>query len=161
MTRSAARARNAPPRPPRHQNPRRPAPAQRPRRWRRPRLPFPPIVSGFLLAGAALAAVTAWMIAAHLHTGALVAYVAGVNLATFGAYAYDKCVAGSESPLWRVPEAVLHLLALAGGTPAAFMGQHLLRHKTRKTGFRSWFWVIVAIQAAAVAGWAWASAGRA
>ena len=118
---------------------------------RRPYLPFRPIVAGFLLAGAALTAATAWLLASRLQTGALVAYFAGVNLTTFGAYLYDKSVAGGN--LWRVPETVLHLLALAGGTPAAFAGQYLLRHKTRKAGFRAWLWVIVAVQGLAVAGW--------
>ena len=131
------------------------------RRWRRPRLPFPPIVLGFLLAGAALTTVTAWLLASQLHASALLAYVTGVNLTTFGAYLYDKSVAGSGAPLWRVPEAVLHLLALAGGTPAAFAGQHVLRHKTQKAGFRTCFWVIVAVQVAALVGWVWGSAGEA
>ena len=139
----------------------RPGPrAAAPRPWRRPRLPFPPIVAGFLIAGASLTAVTAWLLASRLHTGALLAYVAGVNLTTLGAYLYDKSVAGSAAALWRVPEAVLHLLALAGGTPAAFAGQQLLRHKTRKPGFRAWSWAIVAIQLAAIGVWAWRVAGR-
>jgi uncharacterized membrane protein YsdA (DUF1294 family) len=125
------------------------------RPWRRPRLPFPPIVGGFFLAGMALAASTAWLLAARFNVGALVAYLAGVNVATSAAYLYDKSVATSGTALWRVPEAALHLLALAGGTPAAFAAQRLLRHKTRKDGFRTWFWVIVTVQAAAVAGWLW------
>ena len=128
--------------------------------WRRPRLPFPPIVGGFLLGGIALTAATAWLVASRLHTGALLAYAAGINLTTLGAYAYDKSVAAGSATLWRVPEAVLHLLALAGGTPAAFAAQQLLRHKTRKPGFRTWFWVIVAIQAAALGGWLWGVSQR-
>jgi uncharacterized membrane protein YsdA (DUF1294 family) len=155
MTRRAATRRNDA-RPARRDEwgPRRPEP------WRRPRLPFPPIVGGFLLAGAVLTAATAWLLVSHLHAGALVAYVAGVNLTTLGAYLYDKSVASAGAALWRVPEAVLHLLALAGGTPAAFAGQQLLRHKTSKPAFRTWFWVIVAIQAAALAGWVWGATHR-
>ena len=143
---------------------RRPAPP--PRRagssrapWRRPRLPFPPIVGGFLILGALLTAATAWLLSARLEAGALLAYLTGVNLTTFGAYLYDKSVAGSTLALWRVPEAVLHLLALAGGTPAAFAGQHVLRHKTRKEAFRAWFWVIAAVQVAAVGAWVWGTRG--
>lgn len=134
------------------------APAARP--WRRPRLPFPPIVGGFLLAGALLTTFTAWLLASQFRTGALLAYVAGVNLTTLGAYAYDKSVAGNTAH-WRVPEVVLHLLALAGGTPAAFVGQYVLRHKTRKAGFRNWFWVIAIVQSAAVAVWVWRESHRA
>ena len=153
--RSAATRRPPPPRPYRDDRP-----AARPRPWRRPRLPFPPIVAGFLLAGTVVTTLTAWFVSSRLHAGALLAYVVGVNLTTFGAYLYDKSVSGAETGLWRVPEAVLHLLALAGGTPAAFAGQQALRHKTRKPGFRTWFWVIVAIQAAALAGWAWGASVR-
>jgi uncharacterized membrane protein YsdA (DUF1294 family) len=152
MRRSAA----PPKRPSRAPKPRGNAPA---RRWRRPRLPFPPIVGGFLLVGALLTAATAWLLVARLQFGALLAYVAGINLATLGAYLYDKSVAGASVGFWRVPEAVLHLLALAGGTPAALAGQQLLRHKTRKADFQLWFWVIVAVQAVAVIGWLWV-AGR-
>ena len=108
----------------------------------------------------ALAASTAWLLAARFNVGALVAYLAGVNLATFAAYLYDKSVAASGTALWRVPEAALHLLALAGGTPGAFAARRLLRHKTRKEGFRAWFWVIVAVQVAAVIGWLWGSNHR-
>ena len=129
--------------------------------WRRPRLPFPPIVAGFLLAGALLTAATAWLLVSHLHAGALLAYVAGINLATLGAYLYDKSVAAGGVALWRVPEVVLHLLALAGGSPAALAGQQLLRHKTRKPGFRTWFWVILAVQVAALIGWVWGVSYRA
>jgi uncharacterized membrane protein YsdA (DUF1294 family) len=127
---------------------------------RRPRLPFPPIVGGFFVAGMGLAAGMAWLLVSRFNVGALLAYLAGVNLATFFAYLYDKSVAASGTALWRVPEAVLHLLALVGGTPGAFAGQRLLRHKTRKEGFRAWFWIIVAIQVAAVAGLLWGSSHR-
>ena len=112
-----------------------------------------------MILGTLLTAATAWLLSARLEVGALLAYLAGVNLTTLAAYEYDKSVAGSAVALWRVPEAVLHLLALAGGTPAALAGQHLLRHKTRKEGFRAWLWVIVAVQAAVVCGWAWGTHG--
>lgn len=128
----------------------RPAPREP---YRRPYLPFRPIVAGFLIAGAALTTSTAWLLASRLQTGAVLAYLAGVNLTTFGAYLYDKSVAGGG--LWRVPETVLHLLGLAGGTPAAFAGQYLLRHKTRKGGFRAWLWASVTVQALVVGAW-WA-----
>jgi uncharacterized membrane protein YsdA (DUF1294 family) len=120
-------------------------------------LPFRPIVAGFFVSGMGLAAATAWLLASRFNVGVLVGYLVGVNLATFGAYFYDKSVAASGSALWRVPESALHLLALAGGTPAAFAGQRLLRHKTRKEGFRVWFWAIAAVQAAAIAAWLWRS----
>lgn len=124
-------------------------------RGRRLRLPLPPIVGGFVLISVLFTAATAWLLTSRLHAGALVAYFAGVNLTTFGAYLYDKSVAASETPLWRVPEAVLHLLALAGGSLAALAGQQVLRHKTRKPEFRLWFWVIAAVQGGALVAWVW------
>jgi len=123
------------------------------RRWRRPRLPFPPIVGGFVLAAAALTASLAWLLAYRLNFGAVVAYAVAVNATTFFVYAYDKSVAVSGTALWRVPEVALHVLALAGGSPAALAGQQVLRHKTRKGGFRAWFWLIVTLQVLALAAW--------
>ena len=82
----------------------------------------------FTILGACMALVAG---AASRHwTGmpVLLAYLAGVNLATFGLYAYDK--SGAKLGLLRVPENTLHLFALAGGTPSALMAQVLLRHKT-------------------------------
>jgi uncharacterized membrane protein YsdA (DUF1294 family) len=122
----------------------------------RQRLPFRPIVGGFLLAAAAVTALTAWLLADRLNFGALLAFLAGINVSTFAAYAYDKSVArGQGGGLWRVPETVLHVLALAGGTPAAFAGQKLLRHKSVKQPFRAWFWTIVVLQIVALSLWVW------
>lgn len=140
---------------------RRPLAEERPRPspWRRPRLPFRPIVGGFLLAGAAVTAAVTWVLAGRLQWAGVLAYLAGVNLATFFAYVYDKSVARTDPlrrpRLWRVPESVLHVLTLAGGTPGAFAGQRLLRHKTMKQPFRAWFWTIVAVQFVALSLWIW------
>jgi uncharacterized membrane protein YsdA (DUF1294 family) len=72
------------------------------------------------------------------------AMFAGVNVATLLTYGYDKYVSRTSGR--RVPEAVLHLLAAAGGTPGAFLGQMLFRHKTRDRWFRLIFLVIVTVQ---------------
>lgn len=76
---------------------------------------------------------------------ALFAYLAAVNLITFLMYGYDKAVAGSGR--LRIPEPVLHLLALLGGSPAALLAQRLFLHKTRKAPFQLVFWLTVALQA--------------
>jgi uncharacterized membrane protein YsdA (DUF1294 family)/cold shock CspA family protein len=76
-----------------------------------------------------------------------------INATTFLMYGYDKAVAGGR--FLRVPEAILHLLALAGGTPAAWLGQFFFRHKTRKGSFRVRFWVIVLLQITLVGSWIW------
>ena len=100
-------------------------------------------------AGGLLAAALA---AALLGCGAGVpwaaAMLAGINAATAALYGYDKHCAVVKKH--RIPETILHLFALAGGSPGAFLGQQLFRHKTRKVSFRAVFWLIVAAQVAIV-----------
>ena len=72
------------------------------------------------------------------------AYLAAINCTTFLLYGYDKKAALSE---WkRVPEMILHGLALLGGTPFAFLAQYVFRHKTIKGSFRIVFWLIFIAQ---------------
>lgn len=66
-----------------------------------------------------------------------------LNGVTYLAYATDKAAA-QRPQARRVPERTLHLLALAGGWPAAWLAQRRLRHKTVKPAFRAWFWATVA-----------------
>lgn len=80
---------------------------------------------------------------------AVALYGAVINMATFAAFALDKRAA--ERRVWRIPERRLLLLAAFGGSPAALAAQQMLRHKTRKEPFRTSLWVIVAVQAAALA----------
>jgi uncharacterized membrane protein YsdA (DUF1294 family) len=84
---------------------------------------------------------------------ALIGLLAGVNLATILLYGYDKAIAGGQRT--RVPENVLHLLALLGGSPAAFLSQSLFRHKTVKPSFRRMFWLILVVQLALLGGGIW------
>lgn len=79
----------------------------------------------------------------------LVIYLVGINLITFGAYAFDKRCACTRKR--RVSESGLLLLALIGGSPMAWLAQQLLRHKTKKGSFRLRFWMIVALQVVVVA----------
>ncbi len=58
----------------------------------------------------------------------------------FLTFAWDKQKARDR--LWRTPEATLLLFGLVGGL-GAWMGQHLMRHKTRKEPFRTQFGVVV------------------
>lgn len=88
----------------------------------------------------------------------LLGLLGGVNLATMALYGYDKAVAGGRS--LRVPENVLHLLAIAGGSPAALLSQSLFRHKTVKPAFRRTFWTIVAVQLLLLGAGAWWWAGH-
>jgi uncharacterized membrane protein YsdA (DUF1294 family) len=72
------------------------------------------------------------------------AYLALVNLAAFGAFAWDKRCARNGRP--RVPESTLLTLAVVGGSPAIIAGQYALRHKTWKEPFRTRLRVVVALQ---------------
>jgi uncharacterized membrane protein YsdA (DUF1294 family) len=76
-------------------------------------------------------------------------YLLSVNVVTAGYYGFDKAQARQQSR--RVPEAVLHGLAVAGGTLGAWLGMRLFRHKTIKAEFRLVFWFIAVLQAGLIA----------
>jgi uncharacterized membrane protein YsdA (DUF1294 family) len=92
---------------------------------------------------AAVAGVLLWMEFKPLY-----AYLAAANGVALVFYGYDKrqSIVGKR----RIPEVVLHLLALGGGTLGALLGQMAFRHKTRKVSFRIVFVVIVVLQIAAI-----------
>lgn len=71
-------------------------------------------------------------------------WLIAINLITFAIYAYDKTIAKTQ--FTRVPESLLLLLALVGGTIGALAAMQLLRHKTAKAGFRLKFWLVVIVQ---------------
>ncbi len=102
------------------------------------KLPLITAVGLITVASAAL-----WWMDVRLHY----AYLLSASVTTFLFYGYDKRQALKNG--WRVPEAVLHLLALAGGSVGAFVGQILFRHKTRKLRFKVVFVAIVLLQALA------------
>lgn len=83
----------------------------------------------------------------------LLDYLIAINIAAFVLYGYDKNAA--QNSRLRVPERVLHGVELFGGTPGAFIAQRVFHHKTRKVSYRIVFWLIFAIQAAAVIWWFW------
>src|SRR5205085_951689 len=60
----------------------------------------------------------------------LAAWLQAINLTAFGYYAFDKQRAREAGR--RVPELVLHGLALLGGSLGAFAAMQLFRHKTIK-----------------------------
>ena len=63
----------------------------------------------------------------------LLAIAALYNLVVFCVYWWDKVAARNGD--WRVRESTLLGLAVFGGGIGAFIGQRLLRHKTRKPPF--------------------------
>jgi len=64
-----------------------------------------------------------------------------LSLVTYLIYASDKRRARAGTT--RIQESTLHLCALLGGWPGAFLAQRGLRHKTAKVGFQLVFWMIV------------------
>ena len=78
-------------------------------------------------------------------------YLIAITIITFCFYGYDKRRAVKEKG--RIPEAVLHLLALIGGSIGALAGQIIFHHKTRKLKFQAVFILIVILQIALIAFW--------
>lgn len=73
-----------------------------------------------------------------------------LSASTFLLYGADKAAARQGGN--RVPENILHLLALLGGWPGAILAQRLFRHKTGKRAFQRVFGVTVLVNAAF---WVW------
>jgi uncharacterized membrane protein YsdA (DUF1294 family) len=72
-----------------------------------------------------------------------VAFIIAANVVTFGLYTFDKRRAQHDGR--RVPELILHGLAVAGGALGGIAGQWLLRHKTRKPDFHIVLWASLVV----------------
>ena len=81
-----------------------------------------------------------------VHT-ALLIWLAGVNVVTFGLYGIDKHRA--KKGRWHIPERTLLLLPLLGGSVGGILGMAAFHHKTRHWYFRVGLPVIFLLQAAA------------
>jgi uncharacterized membrane protein YsdA (DUF1294 family) len=102
----------------------------------------------YTLVPVGLALAGAIALALGLSLDVLVSWLISINVVALLTYWYDKRIAGSNRT--RVPEKVLLLLALIGGTIGAWLGMHLFHHKTAKASFQRRFWLIVAVQIALV-----------
>ena len=87
-----------------------------------------PALLGSLIAGVAAFALLWW-----LGLSPLLAWMAGWSIPAFAMYGIDKRQAQQDG--WRVPEAVLHGLALTGGVIGAWAGRYVFGHKTQKPVF--------------------------
>ena len=83
-----------------------------------------------------------------LDVGLVASYGLAINAACLAAFARDKVAAQRRE--WRIAERTLLTLALLGGTPAAYLARHVLRHKTRKQPFVAQLHAIAALQVAAL-----------
>ncbi|MBA4043486.1 MAG: DUF1294 domain-containing protein [Erythrobacter sp.] len=75
--------------------------------------------------------------------------IIALNFVTFAAFGIDK--ARAERGAWRIAEGTLLRLAFFGGTPGAYAGRALFRHKTRKQPFCANLHAIAVLQFCGVA----------
>lgn len=94
--------------------------------------------------------VTGLVYAGKLPLAVLEVYLAA-SLIAFAAYSWDKSAARNQQ--WRIPENILHLLALIGGWPGALLAQQRLRHKTKKMPFLVVFWGTMALNCGMLGWW--------
>ena len=73
-------------------------------------------------------------------------YLFIISAVTFAVYGWDKFCA--RKGLWRVPERILLLLALLGGSLGAMAAMALFRHKTLHLKFRYGVPLILILQMA-------------
>lgn len=109
------------------------------------------LISIAAFGGLALFVMNRWLDASYRFGNPLtifVAYLVGVNLTVLILYWYDKTAA--IRGYTRVPERILLVLALAGGSPMALVSARLLRHKTIKRSYNYWLGLVLFIQVAAV-----------
>jgi uncharacterized membrane protein YsdA (DUF1294 family) len=94
------------------------------------------------------------LLAPILSPANLATALVALNFIAFAAFGLDK--AAAEAGRRRIAEATLLGWALVGGTPGAYAGRALFRHKTRKQPFSATLHRIAAGQAmalAALGGW--------
>ncbi len=77
-------------------------------------------------------------------------YLIVSNFVAFAAFGVDKMLAEANSR--RISESALLQLAFIGGTPGAYAGRKLFRHKTRKQPFSSNLHNVAMVQIVALAG---------
>ena len=75
-------------------------------------------------------------------------YLAAINIAAFFLYGIDKWKAQRNK--WRVTEARLLWIAVAGGSIGALLGMKIWHHKTKHNKFRFGLPAILILQIAAI-----------
>ena len=75
-------------------------------------------------------------------------YLAAINIVAFFLYGIDKWKAQHDK--WRITEATLLWIAVAGGSLGALLGMKLWHHKTQHAKFRYGLPTILILQIATV-----------
>ncbi len=78
----------------------------------------------------------------------LLIYLAAINIVAFFLYGIDKWKARHDK--WRITEARLIWIAVAGGSIGALLGMKIWHHKTKHAKFRFGLPAILILQIAAV-----------
>lgn len=84
-----------------------------------------------------------WKLAGHSDWRLVYGCAGGMSAIAYLMYWLDKLRARHGE--WRIAESTLHLVALLGGWPGAFLAQQHFRHKTSKLRFHLLFWMIVTL----------------
>lgn len=94
----------------------------------------------------ALIAVVALSSAAYLNfeVSLPVAYLVGINISALFFMGLDKSLARSSA--LRLPEAVINVIAVLGGSAGVLLGIQVFRHKTRKAAFQFVLFVVFIAQ---------------
>ena len=74
----------------------------------------------------------------------LITYFIIINLIAFAVFGIDKLKAVKDK--WRIPEKVLFLLSIIGGSAGALLGMYTFRHKTKKPAFKFGIPAILIVQ---------------
>ena len=74
------------------------------------------------------------------------AWLIGANVAAFLIWTYDKRQAQRDG--WRVPENVLHTMAVLGASPGSLLAMSMLRHKTQKRFFTTFYTILLVLHLA-------------
>ncbi len=80
----------------------------------------------------------------------LAGYCVLMSLVSFIQFGVDKRRARRRQ--WRIPEKVLFMTAMAGGSPGAILGMAVFHHKTLHTSFRVGLPMILILQICACVG---------
>ena len=78
----------------------------------------------------------------------LILYVLAMNIAAFALMGIDKVKAKKKA--WRIPEGILFLFSIFGGSIGSIAGMYIFRHKTRHWYFVIGMPLILILQIAAI-----------
>ncbi|MEH7351476.1 DUF1294 domain-containing protein [Gottfriedia acidiceleris] len=71
-------------------------------------------------------------------------YLVIVNIVSFAIMGIDKSRAKRKA--WRIPERILFLFAIIGGSIGSILGMYYFKHKTKHPKFVFGYWIILFIQ---------------